>query len=293
MKEGMLYRPILAAQVDVRFLNRTYDLDYDMRQAVQVAEIDPRGRVRWEEHLVPAIDERSFERSADPGARFASLDAPFNDARLMDDMQKDFADWAYRTVKVTVRVNEILKIYAGPQTSQADFRKQCAEAARQQREAEIKKVSEAYEKKIDTLQTRLNREQRELDQDQAELKERGLEEWGTHAENLLGLLGGRKRRLTSSLSKRRMTAASKADVKESQETIAEMTKQISELQAEQAQAIEEVNQKWSEIVDDMKEMPFMPNKKDVLVDLFGVAWMPYYLARVGDEVIELPGFGEV
>ncbi len=100
MKEGMLYRPVLAAQVDVRFLNRTYDLDYDLRQAVQVAEIDPRGRVRWEEHLVPAIDERSFERQADPSARFTTLDAPFNDARLMDEMQKDFADWAYRTVKV-------------------------------------------------------------------------------------------------------------------------------------------------------------------------------------------------
>jgi hypothetical protein len=124
------------------------------------------------------------------------------------------------------------------------------------------------------------------------LKERGLEEWGTHAENLLGLLGGRKRRLSTSLSKRRMTAASKADVKESQETIADINKQISALQAEKAQAVEEVNRKWSEIVDDMKELPFTPNRKDVLVDLFGVAWMPYYQARVGDEVVELPGFGE-
>jgi len=293
MKEGMLYRPVLAAQVEVRFLNRAYDLDYEVRQAVRAADIDARGRVRWEEHLVPASDEKSFERLADPSARFAALEAPLNDARLMDDMQKDFIDWAYRTVKVTVRANEILKIYAGPQTSQADFRKLCAEAARQQRDVEINKVSDTYEKKIDTLQTRLSKEQRELEQDQSELKERGLEEWGTHAENLLGMLGGRKRRLSTSLSKRRMTAASKADVKESQETIADMNKQIGDLQAEEVKAVEEVNQKWSEIVDDMKEMPFTPNKKDVLVDLFGVAWMPYYLARVGDEVVELPGFGEV
>ena len=192
-----------------------------------------------------------------------------------------------------VRANETLKVYAGPQTSQADFRRLCAEAAREKREVEIKKVTDTYEKKIDTLQTRLSKEQRELEQDKSELKERGLEEWGTHAENLLGLLGGRKRRLTSSLSKRRMTSASKADVKESQETIADMNKQIGDLQAEEVKAVEEVNQKWSEIVDDMKEMPFTPNKKDVLVDLFGVAWMPYYLARVGDEVVELPGFGEV
>ena len=208
-------------------------------------------------------------------------------------MQKDFIDWAYRTIKVTVRANETLKVYAGPQTSQADFRKLCAEAARQQRDVETKKVTDTYEKKIETLQARLSREQHELEKDEDELKERGLEEWGTHAENLLGLFGGRKRRLSTSLSKRRMTAASKADVKESQETIADINKQISALQAEKAEAVEEVNRKWSEIVDDMKELPFTPNRKDVLVDLFGVAWMPYYQARVGDEVVELPGFGEV
>jgi hypothetical protein len=90
-----------------------------------------------------------------------------------------------------------------------------------------------------------------------------------------------------------MTASSKAEVEESKDAIADLTLQISELEAQQAQALEDVNQKWSEIVDDMKEIPFTPNKKDVLVDIFGVAWMPYYLARVGDELIELPGYGEV
>jgi hypothetical protein len=292
MSQGILYRPVLAAQVDVRFLNRTYDLDFEQRQAVRVENPDPRGRMRWDEYLAPALDEKSFERQAYPDARFASIEAPFNDTRLMDEMQKDFVDWAYRTVKVLVRANEALKIFAGPQTSQADFRKMCAEAARQQREDEIKKVTETYKRKISTLETRLSKEQRELDQDETKLKERGLEEWGTHAENLMSLFGGRKRRLSTSLSKRRMTAESKADVKESQESITEIKKQISDLQAEEAQAVEEVNKKWIEIVDDMKEIPFTPAKKDVLVDLFGVAWMPYYLAGVGGEVIELPGFGE-
>jgi hypothetical protein len=290
VSQGIQYHPLLVAQVDVRFLNRTYNLDFEQRQAVRVFDLDPRGRVRWDEHLAPALDEKSFERQAYPDARFAAIEAPLNDARLMDDLQRDFVDWAYRTVKVSVRANETLKVYAGPQTSQADFRKMCAEAAREKRELEIRKVQDTFERKLETLNSKLSKEQRELQQDEAELKERGLEEWGTHAENLLGLLGGRKRRLSTSLSKRRMTSASKADVKESQETIAELSKQISDLKSEESQALEEVNAKWSEIVDDMKEIPFTPNKKDVLLDLFGVAWMPYYLARMGDEVVELPGF---
>ena len=53
MSQGILYRPALAAQVDVRFLNRTYDLDFEQRQAVRVFDLDPRGRVRWDELPCP------------------------------------------------------------------------------------------------------------------------------------------------------------------------------------------------------------------------------------------------
>ena len=88
--QGILYRPVLAAQVDVRFLNRTYDLDYEQRQAVRVADPDPHGRVRWDEYLHPALEEKSFERQAYPDARFTALDAPLNDARLMDEHAEGF-----------------------------------------------------------------------------------------------------------------------------------------------------------------------------------------------------------
>jgi len=38
------------------------------------------------------------------------------------------------------------------------------------------------------------------------------------------------------------------------------------------------------------EIPLSPLKKDVLLDFFGVAWMPFYLARAGEETFELAGF---
>ena len=31
-------------------------------------------------------------------------------------------------------------------------------------------------------------------------------------------------------------------------------------------------------------------KKDVLIELFGVAWMPFHVIKIGEEMVELPGF---
>jgi hypothetical protein len=121
-----------------------------------------------------------------------------------------------------------------------------------------------------------------------------MEEVGTHAENIFGLFTGRKssRRLSSSLSKRRMTAQAKADVEESQDAIEELKKGIAALEKEKAQALEEVQSRWGEIANEVSEITVSPLKKDILLDLFGVAWRPCHVVKVGGKIEELPGYGE-
>jgi hypothetical protein len=287
---GLLYRPALLAQADIRFLDRKYNLDYQLLLAALVSDPDRRGTVRWENYPAEAVMHTSLDNSPDPRARFAPLEAPLSDAKILSSLQKDFLEWAYRSAQVTVRANEQLKVYAGPDVSQAEFRTRCADTARQAREDELHALEKSYRVRLERLEQKITQEERELREDESELSQRKLEEYSTHAETLLGLFGGRKRRLSSSLTKRRMTSKAKADVEESQEAIEEYKKLLAEIDQELAQAQEEVERKWSEIVDDMKEIKVSPLKKDVLVDLFGVAWFPYHVVQVGDEVIELPGY---
>jgi len=289
--QGLIYRPVILAQASVRFLNRKYALDFEQRQNALVPEPDRRGMVRWEDYASPAIDPRELVKPPDPRARYATLEAPLNDAKAITAMQRDFEDWVYRSTQVTVRANEALKQYAGPEVSAAEFRKQCAEAARQARDAEQGKVTASYKTKLQTLKERLKREQRELKQDETELAQRRLEEGSTHLENLASLVGiGSKRRLTTSVTRRRLTAQAKADVKESEDAIEDFEKQIAALEAEQAAALEEVNQRWGEVANQISEIPVTPYKKDILLDFFGVAWMPFHLVKIGEQLEELPGF---
>ncbi|MEJ2707010.1 MAG: DUF87 domain-containing protein [Anaerolineales bacterium] len=288
---GLIYRPTLLAQAVIRFFKRKYNLDYELEYTALVTDPDRRGIVRWEEPRHPSVDPQILDDQPDPDARFGSLEAPLSDAKLVRELRNDFEDWAYQTQSVTVRANEALKIYVGPQVSSSELRRLCSDAARERRDAELRSVSNSFDNKIAGVLKRLAREERELSEDETELSQRKLEEFGTHAENLLSLFGGRsRRRISTSLRKRRMTEQAKADVEESLDTIKEYEQEIEKLEDEKDQALDEVKERWGEIANQITEIPIQPYKKDVFLDLFGVAWFPYYMVQIDDQVVEYPGF---
>jgi len=286
---GILYRPTLIAQAQVRFLNRKYDLDYEEHPAALVAAPDRQRVVRWAEQRVSALAADFFTEAPAAQARFASLEAPLNDGKSIRAMEQDYEDWIYHEVAVIVRANEKLAIYVGPKISRSEFRRLCSEAAQAGREDEIDKVEGTFDKRMERIEDRLAREERELREDESELSNRKMEEWGTHAENVFSLFSKRRRSMRTSLTKRRMTDKAKADVEESLEAIEDFQSDLQELEKELSQALEDVNRKWQDIVEQETEIKVSPYKKDIYIEVFGVGWLPFHVVRIGDDLIELKG----
>ena len=293
MIENVVYRPALVASANVRILDRKLGVDSEATRAAVVTTLEKRGSVRWEDHLVGGKALDNVDTSPAPSARFSTIDSPLNDVKLMTALQKDFTDWVFRNSSVSARVNQTLKVFAGPDVSKAEFMRACADAARDARDAETAKKTAQLDRQLKTLEDKLSREERELREDEAELSNRKVEEAGTHLENLTGLFGGRRKasRLSSSLTKRRMTEQAKADVEESVDAIELYKQQIAEVEKRREETIAEINDRWGRVVSDTTEVTVNPKKTDVFVNLFGVAWMPYYVVQTGDEKIELPAFG--
>jgi hypothetical protein len=289
-KYSVLYKPVLVAQASLRFLKRNYNLDYELVTAALVQETDPQGRIRWEDWSVNPLDLDELEPGARPEAQFQELTSPLTDVSRIRELETDFTDWIYHSITATVRANEELGVFAGPQVSQGEFRRMCAEAAEKALQVDRENVDSSYTKRLDTIKDRLLREERELDGDQAELSQRKLEEVGTLAENLISLLAGRQRRMTTSLTKRRMTSQAKADVQESLDSIEQYKKEIEKLDKERLETLADVEDKWQEILNKVTEIPVTPYKKDILMEIFGVAWFPYYLYQDQDRNIELAAY---
>ena len=149
------------------------------------------------------------------------------------------------------------------------------------------------DRQLKSLEDKLAREERELAKDEDELSNRKMEEAGTHLENLTGLFGGRRKasRLSSSLTKRRMTQQARADVEESKEAIEEFNRQLAELQKHREEVIAEINDRWGRVVNEITEVTISPKKTDIFVKLFGVAWLPHYIIKSDTDTFELPAFG--
>ena len=292
MLNGVLYRAGILATAQVRFLDRRYSLDMQQVKSVLVSALDSHAVIRWDDFMRTVPDEKQMDPAPDPQARFAALNGPVSDAHLLGALQKDFADWAYRKSKVTIRANSVLGVFATPEVSQADFMKACADAARDARDADQTKATGTLDRQIAALQEKLAHAERDLQQNQTQLDDRKREELVSDAETVFSLLGGKRtRRISSTMSKHRMTEQTKAQVNDAADAIAEFKQQLAQLQQARQQALDEAGSRWGNAVNNTSEIPILPKKTDVYVSVFGVAWMPYYQVKAGDQMAEIPAFG--
>jgi hypothetical protein len=289
---GVLYHPALVACAQVRFLDRKYNLDIEQVKSALVPNPDKRGVIRWDEYISSIPDPTAMDPAPDPQALFSSLDVPLSDGKIFSIFQRDFADWVYRTSKITVRSNQSLGIFATPDVSQAEFMKACAEGAREARDAALAKATVSIDRQINTLKDKVAREERELKMDETDLSQRKGEELATHAENVIGLFTGSRstRRLSSSLSKRRLTEKAKEDVQESVDSIKQFNQELALLETSRQQAVDAASSQWGEVVNAITEIPVLPKKADIYINLFGVAWLPNYLVKSGDQLVEIPAY---
>ncbi len=290
--EAVLYRPVLLASAKVRFLDRRYGIDNEVIRDALVDAMDKRGVVRWDDFPYdgPAMDR--LEDQPSPQARFVTPDAPFGDVKLLAALQKDFTDWVFRTTQITARANLSMKVFAGPDVSPAEFRTACSDAARLGRDAEIGKLTATFDRQIAAQQEKLAREQRELNQDQSEYENRKREETGNMLELGASLFGiGRKKSITTQISKSRLSQQAKGKMDESEQTIELLKRALQDLQQKRQQSIQDTSERWSAIVNQISEIPILPKKSDIYVQVFGVAWQPFFLIRGGGELYELPAFG--
>jgi hypothetical protein len=293
MIQGVIYRPALLGSAQIRFLDRKLGVDSSLTRAALVEKPARNGSIRWEDYPIKSSVLDKLETAPAPGSHYQMIDAPLNDSKRMAALQKDFTDWVYRNSSVKARSNQTLKVFAGPDVTQADFMKACADAARAARDLEIEKSTGPLDRKIKALEEKIAREEREVQQDQTELGQRKNEELGNLAELGASLVGiGRKKSLTTQLTKRRLTEQAKGNVEDSIQSLDQYKKDLADLQKQRSQIAQETGDRWGQVVNDVNEVNVTPKKTDIFVNLFGVAWVPFYLVQAGDQAVELPAFGE-
>lgn len=288
-QKGFVYYPALFAQATINYLARKYNLEINREVAVLVQET--RGRsIEWDD-----FNWRSFKRAEItaqplPAAQYAPLPGWLADARQLTVFQQDFVEWVYRNATIRVRANEKLKVYAAPEVSTAEFREQCAQAARSALQSEVDKLEALYQKKIEDLNRKIERAKSDVADKENTYKQRQMEELATHGQSLMNLFGKRRATLSSSMTKRRLTSEAKDRLEKAKLALEQLQKQLKDIETEKNRELKQIQERWADMVNDEVEIPLSPYKKDIFVPLYGIIWIPYYSIVVDQQVREIPAF---
>ena len=286
--EWLEYHPALLAQAEVQFLERKYNLQMAVKKTALVE--DENGRmIHWEDYISKPIEQQFLGQTALPQTSYQELPVWLSDARNFKDLQTDFIEWIYRS-SIQVRANEALKVYAGPETPNAEFRKMCSDAARDLMNSELDKLKTSYEKKLDAMEDKLEKEKRDVKTAENRFEQRRMEEMGTHGELILSFLSKRKKSISSSLTKRRMTSEAKSSLEEEKLDVDQAQKNLDELIEESKAKVLDLEREWAAKANEIVEIPITPLKKDIFIESFGIAWIPYYRVKSTDRMYTIPAY---
>ena len=290
--EGHLdYHPALVGMAKLRFAHSKSRQSH-AEDVAYMLPVEGEGYVvDWGEGKVQ-LEAGDLDRQPERDSFFAELPSDLGASKRHTALKGEFSDYLYYNSSVTLWHNPHLDLYSEIGESQEAFQRRCRKEAEKARDAEAKKLAAKYERELDRLEDRLQREERELEEDKIEHDARKQEELLSGVESVFGLFSGRKssRRLSSASRKRRMTRQAKADVEESEEVIDELEEQIEELEQEAKAELEELDAKWRELIDDVEDVEVRPRRADVRIDLFALAWLPHWELRLGEQLLSMPAF---
>ena len=288
---ALAYQPTLLAQAAVRYQERKADLFTARYYAYRIDNLDKQGLIHWEEHEVQPVDTRSIETGPVGNAIFGDLSPGLTDSKRITALKRELVDVLYNTARLRIPFNPSLKIYGDPNADISEFHAQSAQAAREQRDAEIDKVTSKFEVQMDRLEDKRIKEERELGAERIELADRKREQLFTQGEAFLSLLRGRTTYTLSRSSRaRRYTRQTEEDLRESEQVLRQLDEEMDDLEARFQQELRQVNEKWAAIAADVQDHLITPYKKDIHIELFGVGWIPFYYTEVSGQQVLLPAF---
>ncbi|MFB0563351.1 MAG: helicase HerA domain-containing protein [Candidatus Lokiarchaeia archaeon] len=277
-EDRLVYEPALLGMATIHFINRKYDLDESRKVALLLEAPESRGLLKWDEAESLDIAHRDLADKPFGEALFSDVPGTVSDAKRMKTMEKDFADYLYRNQTVELYYHPALKLYSQPNETKREFTVRCSEAAREKRDAEVDKLSEQYESKIENLEDKLAREERALAEDEAEYSARKREELISAGETVIGMFMSRRRSrsISTAARKRRITRKAKADIKESEAAIADLKEDIAKLEEELKEKAKDITSSWDDALKDIDEIRITPHKTDIDMELFALAWAPQW-----------------
>jgi len=280
--EQLVYYPRLLGAFEINYQNARLAVQ-ERRHGLLVAEpAASSGLVDWEMATEAQWDAGQLDNRPDPDAAFAELPKALAEAKAYKGWERDFKHWLRTNRPLMLYKSPSLKCTSSPGESERDFRIRLQQLGNERRDLQVAKLRERYEKKVSTLEDRLQRAQQAMERQAEQSKAQKLDTVLSFGTAILGAVLGRKRVSTTSAS-RVGTAVRKAgrigseagDVRRAEQTVARVQARMAELETAFEDEVEALDDAYDAQTEELKEQRVNPRATDIHVRQFGLVWLPY------------------
>jgi hypothetical protein len=282
---ALTYRPALLANGRVHFVDAKRGLDrWEEIRLLAPLEVE-QSQVSWERAEPLEADQPSLDREPERGARFDALPGAAARARSYAGWANDLKDHLYRTRTLTLQSCPALKLTAGPDESEGEFRIRVQQALRERRSGEIDALRDRYATRLTQLEDQIRRAEERVARERAQYDHQKLQTAVSVGASILGALFGRKAAslggATTAARGFGRAARERGDVDRVQESVEVLVQRRADLEAELEAKIDEIGQQYAPESLVFDTLQIRPRKSDISVDKVSLAWTPWWLGSDG------------
>jgi hypothetical protein len=285
---ALLYRPAVLGIAQVHFIDAKSGIDTTDDTAAVTDITDDPIPVNWDNAKEAGFSVSDLEKAPREGAQFATLPAPAGKARSYDNWSKEFTTWLYGSKKYELLKSPTYKQVSKPGESERDFRVRLGLSAREQRDDMVDKLKQKYQAKVNSLEEKVRVAQQAVDREAEQQKQQQMQTVINVGATLLGafmgkgLGSGTVGRASTSMKSAGRIMKEKDDVDRAKDSVATHQKTLEELEAEFKAETDQLAARIDPATEELQKISIRPAKKDIVVKLVGLAWLPYWRSQDGN-----------
>lgn len=194
---------------------------------------------------------------------------------VLKKINADFISHLFIGEKMTLFKNSHLNVLSKFGENRGNFVERIKEIAEETADTEVEKIAEKYKKKMEAIEKKIRKEEKDLSMREMEYDERKREEFISAGETIFGLVFGKRRSgLSKATTKRRMTRKAKSMMETSEAEIEDFKVELKQLTNELEDEIVSINEETLEKVEEIEEVEITLEKNDIHLLDFGILWIP-------------------
>lgn len=278
----LIYFPMLLGFASIGYSDSKLGIYHVQEKGYITSFVDSPIPIEWEKSKEIDFKISDLQKEAYPNAKFANLPVVATNPKNYDNWSKNFLNFIFRNETLELFRSPTFKEVSKPNESELDFKLRVKTLSFEERDKLLEKVREKYGTKIKSLQEKIRKAEQVMERETEQAKLQKTQTAISVGATILGAILGRK---TSGLGTvgRATTAARSAsrilkeqeDIKRAQESLEVYKKELQEIEKEFQLELDKITQNIDSLTENIEKITLKPAKKDIIIKLFALVWLPY------------------